>query len=382
MSTGDDVTAILDQLRGLLGEGTPVTAPLPSTIPADIQRRLDTLPNGLGEVIERAIAARKSQAAITAELAQVDPSLVPVIDQSAANVTTGRNDIDRTKQDYADRRNALAPVESTPGGQMAVLATKVAAVADGANSLRAQLPPAELRRVLVDELANRYYQQAKAAAQGAPMAAAAAGGPAQGGGLGGRASGGNPLSALSSLSSAPTAALSSLSSPASALLKSAASPLQQLSTLGRGSSPSGAGILERTPEGALPRGLANERGLQRETILAARAISAAFPELREIGGWRPDSLKWHPNGLAIDVMIPNPSSAQGKALGDRVLAFVMAHANRFGLDHAIWRQTQYTPGAAPRLMGNRGSFTQNHFDHVHIATSGGGYPSGGETYVL
>lgn len=386
MSHGDEVTAILDQLRGLLGEGTPVTAPLPSTIPAEIQTRLDKLPNGLGEAIEAAIASRKSQAEITAELAQVDPSLVPVIDQSAANVTAGRNNIDRTKQDYADRRNALAPVERTPAGQMAVLATKVAAVTGGADSLRAQLPPAELRRVLVDELANRYYQQAKAAAQGMPMAAAAAGSPAgQAGGLGRAAGGGNPLTALSSLSSAPTSALSSLSSPASSLLNSASSPLQQLSALGRGSSSSpyaGASIFERTPEGALPRGLANERGLQHQTILAARAISAAFPELREIGGWRRDALKWHPNGLAIDVMIPNPTSAHGKALGDRVLAFVMAHAKRFGLDHAIWRQTMYTQGSAPRLMGNRGSFTQNHFDHVHIATSGGGYPRGGETYVL
>jgi hypothetical protein len=384
MSSGDEVTAILDQLRGLLGEGTPVTAPLPSTIPADIQSRLDKLPNGLGEAIEAAITSRKSQAEITAELAQVDPSLVPVIDQSAANVTAGRTDIDRTKQDYVGRRNALAPVERTPAGQMAVLATKVAAVTDGADSLRAQLPPADLRRVLVDELARRYYQQAKAAAQGMPMAAAAAGSPAgQAAGMGGRAAGGgNPLSALSSLSSAPTSALSSLSSPASSLLNSASSPLQQLSALGRGSSSGGAGIFERTPDGALPRGLANERGLQRQTILAARAISAAFPELREIGGWRRDALKWHPNGLAIDVMIPNPTTAHGKALGDRVLAFVMAHAKRFGLDHAIWRQTMYTQGSTPRLMGNRGSFTQNHMDHVHIATSGGGYPTRAETYVL
>lgn len=386
MSTGDEVTSILDQLRGLLGEGTPVTAPLPSTIPADIQTRLDKLPNGLGIVIERFTESRKSQADITAELAKLDPSLVPVVDQSAAHVTAGRADIDHTQQEYADRRNALAPVERTPAGQMAVLATKVAAVTNGADSLRAQLPPAELRRVLVDELANRYYQQAKAAAQGMPMAAAAAGSPAaQAAGLGGRAAGGgNPLSALSSLSSAPTSALSSLSSPASSLLNSAASPLQQLSALGRGSaSPySDTSILERTPDGALRRGVANERGLQRLTVLAARAISEAFPEIRTIGGVRPDSLKWHPNGLAIDVMIPNPTSAHGKALGDRVLAFVMSHAKQFGLDHAIWRQTMYTQGASPRLMGNRGSFTQNHFDHVHIATSGGGYPRGGDSYVL
>ena len=118
----------------------------------------------------------------------------------------------------------------------------------------------------------------------------------------------------------------------------------------------------------------SEYRLQRLTVLAERAIHAAFPEIKEFGGYRPDALKWHPNGLAIDVMIPNPTSAQGKALGDRVLTFVMANAKRFGLDHAIWRQTMYTQGSAPQLMADRGSLTQNHFDHVHVATSGGGYP--------
>jgi hypothetical protein len=139
---------------------------------------------------------------------------------------------------------------------------------------------------------------------------------------------------------------------------------------------------ERSVSGALRPGAANEKGLQRQTVLAARAISAAFPEIKDIGGVRADSLKWHPNGLAIDVMIPNPTSPEGKALGDRILAFTMAHAKQFGLDHAIWRQTLYTQDGAPRLMENRGSLTQNHMDHVHVATSGGGYPTGAETYAL
>jgi cell wall-associated NlpC family hydrolase len=214
MSTGDDVTSILDQLRGLLGEGTPVTAPLPSTIPADIQNRLDKLPNGLGEVIERFVDTRKSQADISAELAKIDPSLVPVIDQSKAGVTAARTDIDNTKDLYGQRRDALAPVEGTPLGQMAVLESKVDAVANGSSAIRAQMPPAELRRVLVDELANRYYQQAKAATGsagsampgGGGLGAGSGGGSPSGGGGGG--AGANPLSALSGLSSAPFSALS------------------------------------------------------------------------------------------------------------------------------------------------------------------------------
>jgi hypothetical protein len=124
----------------------------------------------------------------------------------------------------------------------------------------------------------------------------------------------------------------------------------------------------------LPKGVAPEHGLQIRTILAARAISAVFPEIRSIGGVRPDSLRWHPNGLALDVMIPNPGSAEGVALGNQIVAFVMKNAGRFGMQDAIWRGTYYTPSGAA------GSGGYGHYDHVHVTTTGGGYPSGGEQY--
>ncbi|MGV0794350.1 hypothetical protein [Mycolicibacterium sp. XJ1819] len=131
----------------------------------------------------------------------------------------------------------------------------------------------------------------------------------------------------------------------------------------------------------LPQGVAKETGLQVSTILAARAVSATFPEILDIGGVRSDPLKWHPHGLAIDVMIPNARSEEGKALGDSVLAYVLENAERFGLVHAIWRQTIYKPDGSQRLMSNRGSDTANHYDHVHIATKGGGFPSEGQVYL-
>lgn len=121
-------------------------------------------------------------------------------------------------------------------------------------------------------------------------------------------------------------------------------------------------------------GLAPERGLQVKTIQASRSISAAFPEIHSIGGVRPDALRWHPNGLALDVMIPNPGSAEGIALGNEVVAFAFKNAERFGLQDAIWRGTYYTP-SGPSGSG------YGHYDHVHITTSGGGYPTGGEAYV-
>ncbi len=123
-----------------------------------------------------------------------------------------------------------------------------------------------------------------------------------------------------------------------------------------------------------------EKGLQVKTILAARAISAKFPEIHSIGGVRPDGLRWHPDGLALDVMIPDYRSPGGKALGDRIAAYLRANTDRFDVNHLIWRQVLYLPNGTVRKMGDHGSDDANHFTHVHIATNGGGLPTGRETY--
>lgn len=130
----------------------------------------------------------------------------------------------------------------------------------------------------------------------------------------------------------------------------------------------------RTVDRTLPVGLAPERGLQVKTILTSRAISAAFPEIRSIGGMRPDALRWHPNGLALDVMIPNAGTPQGIALGNEIVSYVMRNAARFGMQDCIWRGVYYTPNGGQRGGG------YGHYDHVHITTTGGGYPTGGEVY--
>jgi len=120
--------------------------------------------------------------------------------------------------------------------------------------------------------------------------------------------------------------------------------------------------------------VAPEQGLQVRTILTARSISAKFPQIHSMGGVRPDPLPWHPLGLAVDVMIPDPGSADGIALGNAVVAYVLQNAKRFGIQDAIWRGVYYTPtGSQPSRLG--------HYDHVHVTTTGGGYPKGGEMYL-
>ena len=63
----------------------------------------------------------------------------------------------------------------------------------------------------------------------------------------------------------------------------------------------------------------------------------------------------------------------GIALGNKIVAFVLKTATRFGLQDAIWRGTYYTPN------GPQGTAV-GHYVHVHVTTTGGGYATGRETY--
>jgi hypothetical protein len=133
---------------------------------------------------------------------------------------------------------------------------------------------------------------------------------------------------------------------------------------------------------ALPRGIASEERLQVKTIWAARAISLLFPQIKTIYGYRQDPLPWHPNGLAIDVMIPNHETPEGIELGNQIAGYALANAKRWGINHVIWRQKIYPGVGTGSWTADLGSETANHYDHVHIATDGGGYPTGNETYYI
>ena len=132
----------------------------------------------------------------------------------------------------------------------------------------------------------------------------------------------------------------------------------------------------------LSPGPAPEAGLQIHPIWVARAIATMFLEIDTIGGHRQDPLPWHPNGLAIDVMIPNHDTPEGIELGNQIAGYALANAKRWGVLHVIWRQGFYPGIGAPSWTADYGNPTSNHFDHVHIATDGGGYPTGNETYYL
>ncbi len=70
----------------------------------------------------------------------------------------------------------------------------------------------------------------------------------------------------------------------------------------------------------------------------------------------------HSIGLALDFMMPNP------AVGTALAEFVLAHRKELGVTYVIWQQ-RYNDGGGWSMMEDRGSPTQNHYDHVHVSFS-------------
>ena len=264
----------------------------------------------------------------------------------------GRTGSSGVRETARSQAAAIAPATGSPAGAKLMVSTmdeRLAAMQQQIDATKAQnkLLAARLRQV-----AQAY--RASAAMGGGGRSMMPGGMPSFGGGGGGMPSfggggGGIPgLNALSSLSSG-------LSGPGSG---------RNVADLASG---------RAFVNGALPAGKASEDRLQRNTIKINRAVSAAFPEIKEIGGYRQDSLKWHPQGLALDIMIPSPTSPEGIALGNKVVQFLQTNRDSLGVDHTIWRQ-HIDSGSGGKLMEDRGGITANHFDHVHVASTGGGYP--------
>ncbi|MEW1935509.1 M23 family metallopeptidase [Rhodococcus sp. NPDC079359] len=133
---------------------------------------------------------------------------------------------------------------------------------------------------------------------------------------------------------------------------------------------------------ALPASVGSEEHFQVDTVRVARAVHAKFPQITTIGGWRADGGGFddHPSGRAADIMIDNWSSEEGKALGDQVKDYLWSNRDYFQIEYMIWRQEYIPSQGEPNTMEDRGSPTQNHFDHVHVTTVGHGAPAPGQIY--
>lgn len=101
---------------------------------------------------------------------------------------------------------------------------------------------------------------------------------------------------------------------------------------------------------------------------AVLAVRANFPQIKTIYGWRSSSSysSDHPNGRAIDNMIP--SYKTNRALGDALADYMIANAKRLHITYIIWRQRSYRISRGYWVkMSDRGGDTANHMDHVHVS---------------
>ncbi|MBA3456987.1 MAG: hypothetical protein H0T42_28115 [Deltaproteobacteria bacterium] len=72
---------------------------------------------------------------------------------------------------------------------------------------------------------------------------------------------------------------------------------------------------------------------------------------------------------ALDILVSDVygmRSSDNDALGDLVAAYALTHQVPSGITYVIWRQ-RINSGTGWRPMADRGSITQNHYDHVHIS---------------
>ncbi len=101
---------------------------------------------------------------------------------------------------------------------------------------------------------------------------------------------------------------------------------------------------------------------------AVLEVRANFPKITTIYGWRSSSAysSDHPNGRAIDIMIPSYKS--NKALGDSIAQYFIDNGKRLHVTYIMWRQRYYTMDRGSwKKMEDRGSDTQNHMNHVHVS---------------
>lgn len=130
---------------------------------------------------------------------------------------------------------------------------------------------------------------------------------------------------------------------------------------------------------ALPTEKGTESGMQVDGVRVMRAASAKFPTVKTIGGLRPGDTGDHGSGRAVDIMVPDYKSPEGTKLGDDIVAYFQANADAFHIDYLIWQQRLWQNGSWS-AMEDRGSDTENHFDHVHVSVAGGGTPNGDTRY--
>ena len=109
-------------------------------------------------------------------------------------------------------------------------------------------------------------------------------------------------------------------------------------------------------------------GLQPQTAAFKEEIANLFG-ITSFSGYRPGDSGDHGKGLAIDFMVQESSE-----LGDKIAEYAIQNMASRGISYIIWKQrfyapfdSKYGPANTWNPMPDRGSVTENHYDHVHVS---------------
>ena len=109
-------------------------------------------------------------------------------------------------------------------------------------------------------------------------------------------------------------------------------------------------------------------GLQPQTAAFKEEVAKLYG-ITSFSGYRPGDPGDHGKGLAIDFMVPVSS-----ALGDQIADYAIQNMASRGISYIIWKQrfyapfdSKYGPAYTWNPMPDRGSVTENHYDHVHVS---------------
>ncbi|MEV1176277.1 hypothetical protein [Nonomuraea sp. NPDC049784] len=144
------------------------------------------------------------------------------------------------------------------------------------------------------------------------------------------------------------------------VIKDIQKKLQDLVPFGPGRNSNGSWAPE------LPTGSDN---ITARTRLMKAEVAKNFKLPYEVGCFRSGSSGEHPLGRACDFMMSTGGTmpaAINNALGDRIADWALKNKGKLGVKYVIWKQ-RINMGSGWRAMSDRGSITENHYDHVHIS---------------
>lgn len=125
-----------------------------------------------------------------------------------------------------------------------------------------------------------------------------------------------------------------------------------------------------TPTGVSAKSCSISRSIEQHLTANARAVYRAVcatygSTVASFGGYRAGDSGDHGSGRAVDIMV---SSDPGKVIA----RYVQAHAGALNVTYVIYQQKIWMAGDPMtrwKSMPDRGSPTDNHYDHVHVSVS-------------